>query len=709
MSDTTTERPSSDQGAFRPYAGVLAECHELLRNRACTTLSSLRQALVDELDARIQSSPTPEDTQVFIDLQRQLARGDEALEQAFASAFDHAFRELTRKRPAAQAPLYGAQTNAPMELSLVDDDAYSEALTVKGQANVLRGAAESELKDLEPRVAMMLGIDEFDSATNPVGPESVSEALKEACWSIQAPREAKALLFELLARRLAPELATLYRDVNQHLVARRIQPRVRHAVRRGGIEDKRPRRRHEPPADGDAADMLRQILTPREGQEFSRSTLGAPAPSTELMTLLTRLQQGEKEVTLGADRFAVDAGALGPVNILHGLVDAGLGKHGGSVDNIVIDVVATVFDFIFDDDRVPEAMKGLIGRLQLPVLKLALADHGFFSNRQHPARRLISALAQAASTWDGEFSVDTALYKVAEPLVLRIQNEACEDHSVFTACLEQFEAWLAEQDSTIDRKSAALTSQLEKKERQEIARGVALGVLAAHVGDATLPESVRKFLSEAWVVVLTRAALDGGEDGTAWRGAVETMNDLVWSVQPKTVAEDRQRLVKLLPGLLRSLRTALDEAKVGPESRDGFFSDLVKLHAAAVKSGMSAPQSPAAQASASTSAAAPARQAEEIATEPEPLELDHLKRGTWVELRPATGNPLAVRLTWISPARTMFLFANRQGQRALALTRVELARKFLNGEAALFDDEPFLDRIVSDVLDDYRPAGQAAQ
>jgi hypothetical protein len=87
-------------------------------------------------------------------------------------------------------------------------------------------------------------------------------------------------------------------------------------------------------------------------------------------------------------------------------------------------------------------------------------------------------------------------------------------------------------------------------------------------------------------------------------------------------------------------------------------------------------------------------------------ELDMLERGTWIELRLESGERRAVRLTWISPARTMYLFANRQGQRALALTRSELARKFNTGEALLVDDEPLMDRLVADVLDDYKPASE---
>jgi hypothetical protein len=88
--------------------------------------------------------------------------------------------------------------------------------------------------------------------------------------------------------------------------------------------------------------------------------------------------------------------------------------------------------------------------------------------------------------------------------------------------------------------------------------------------------------------------------------------------------------------------------------------------------------------------------------EPETLELEMLRRGDWIELKDESGEKRRFRLTWISPARTMYLFANRQGQRALALTRSELTRRFGCGEAITSNDEPLIDRIVDNVLDTYQ-------
>lgn len=697
-----TDATAGAQGAPRVYAGVMSECRNLLRERLRSAMASARIKLGEELfqhEAQGTGTGPQHPLHELGDLDR--ADNDE-LERAFSSAYDHGFRTRARKYSSTTTSLYRTDTEGTMELSLVDDQSFAESLIVKNVANLFEGACDDELKDLRARVALMMGVADLDRSTNPFGTEAVSEALKHACWSLTCPQPAKVQLFEFVARALLPALKAAYHDINAHLVARNVLPRVRHAVRHGGAL--RGKKRHPHPHDSSegTTDTLRQLFTPRDEREESAGEGGTLIPvDAAVLSMLTQLQQGASDGFLGGERFSIDHDAAATVNLLHGLLEAGLGKHVGSVDGIVIDVVATLFDFIFEDERVPDTMKGLIGRLQLPVLKQALVDRSFFANRLHPARRLISALAHAATTWDGEFSVDSSLYRAAEPLVVRIQNEAGEDDDVFATCLAALEAFLTEQELRADEKAALLTSRLEQRERLEIARSIGESAIAPHLAAPDLPDPIRVFLGGPWLSVLVAAIERGGEDGKPWLEAIETMDELIWSVRPKQGAEERQRLVKLLPGLLRSLRAGLDATTVGTEVRDAFFAELVKLHAAAVKSGMSG-QSASTGPTATTTASVDGTPRPVEAGAPPPAQLDALERGRWIELHIEESGARAVRLTWVSPARTMYLFANRQGQRALALTRAELARKFVSGEAQLLDDEPYMDKIVAEVLDEYQ-------
>src|SRR5687768_17705629 len=64
------------------------------------------------------------------------------------------------------------------------------------------------------------------------------------------------------------------------------------------------------------------------------------------------------------------------------------------------------------------------------------------------------------------------------------------------------------------------------------------------------------------------------------------MDDLLWSVEPKVVAEDRKRLVTMLPGMLKHVQEALHRGDMSDERRGAFLSTLVDCHAAAVRAGL---------------------------------------------------------------------------------------------------------------------------
>lgn len=703
-------------------AEVLAECRDLVLDRLCGAIAASIEDIEADLLGRFDAAISSDQVKLYTEAQRQLALVKSDIDRQFRSTFQRSFQQKSEV-PRHDSGVYGADDGTVLELALVAREEVADEVTVRNLANRMGGACEAELAELKPRLAHLFGRPEVPAENDPFAPEAVCQVLKEVCWKMDSPRSVRTLLLEQFANRLAAEMAALYREINRHLVSRRVLPRVRHVFRRnrptgmsgsrvsaagetvGGANGPGPEN-----ADNDLLGVLRQLLaagdTPRgTGGTRAQGLDAASGASGELIGLLDRLQRGESGLTIGGEPFDLHPASGDTSNLLHALLDSGLGKHVGEFDSALIDVVATLFDYIFDDPRVPALMKGLIGRLQIPLLKLALLEREFFSNRHHPARRLVNTLAQAAADWEGTLSADASLYRIAESLVERIQSEFSDDAGLFSACLAELDAFLAETERSADARTADLATQLENRERFEIASAVAKDAVAAHVNDGGLPESVRQFLAGAWLQVLTNAALTGGQDGALWQCAATTMQDLVWSVAPKHGAEERRRLVRIIPALLRGLREGLDDAGIDRPIQEEFFSALVRLHAAAVKAGMGAGVSrPAAVAADSPGIAAPLADpapgvpAADEPDEGERCEFERLKRGCWLNLRDEAGILRRVRLSWISPARTMYLFTNRQGERAMALSRPELAHRFADGSAALAEDRPLLDRIVDDVL-----------
>jgi len=497
--------------------------------------------------------------------------------------------------------------------------------------------------------------------------------------------------------------------------------------------------------------------TPGSGAVAGPGTGGMAVPLAHnpvVLTQLTQLQHGDGATEIPA-LTQLAAGTVAPVAILRDIRETVLGDKLGHADAMTIEVVAMLFDFIFDDKQVPDPIKALIGRLQIPVLKAAMLDQAFFSKKTHPTRRLLNALAEAATGWDKTVDHDSPLYREVEVIVQKILDTFEDDLSIFDAMLDEFQHFLDEQEQAANALVEAATPLIVEKEKRAIAMDEAAeaaeNAVRLRAGDAEIPEAVRTFLCRSWTGALSSAYLTGGAESAAWLEAVSTMDDLIWSVRPKTTKEGREQLIKVLPSLLRRLKTGMERAKTDNGVREQFMGQLVKCHAAAVSVGFHGEarsvgtgepavvlQFPKPQANAAKEVKleiitpnpthdgldveeitigsvgwVEEEDASEADTVVDTVEIDEetardavaaLKPGMMVEFRHHGMEPMQARLKWISPLKGAYLFADRQGKRAATMPRDKLEAAFRIGSAKLIDEAPLLDRAVDNVIETLKKA-----
>ena len=92
-----------------------------------------------------------------------------------------------------------------------------------------------------------------------------------------------------------------------------------------------------------------------------------------------------------------------------------------------------LFEYILDDRNLPDPMKALLSRLQIPMLKVAILDSVFFASKNHPARRLLNNLARASVGWadDGD-RCPKSLYGQVSSIVDRVLSEFSDDIGLFS-------------------------------------------------------------------------------------------------------------------------------------------------------------------------------------------------------------------------------------------------------------------------------------
>jgi exonuclease VII small subunit len=299
----------------------------------------------------------------------------------------------------------------------------------------------------------------------------------------------------------------------------------------------------------------------------------------ELIGSLTRLQHGDA-AALPAGMPGIDMAGLasGKTNVVRELKSQGLGNHVDQTDGVTIDIVAMLFDQIFGDERVPEALKGLIGRLQIPVVKVAVLDKKFFSKKSHPARRMLDTLGEFALGLDPSFDQTSPLYKQIESVIARLLDTFVDDVAVFDQLQSELMAVIQEENKRAELAAKEMARKIAYKERLEVGKAMAQLEIRNRAQTHQLPQLVQKLLADEWMRLLLLTYARHGQDSDAWKTAIETMDHLIWSVDHKPSPEDRRKLAHLLPGLLKRLQTGMQLVGVEEDKRKQFFTRLMRMH-----------------------------------------------------------------------------------------------------------------------------------
>jgi hypothetical protein len=458
---------------------------------------------------------------------------------------------------------------------------------------------------------------------------------------------------------------------------------------------------------------------------------GAPIMATPILGEgLSRLQKGETGFELGDGMFVRVSGIpQGKHNVLRELQESPLGQRVNQLESMTIELVAMLFDFIFETRDLPDGIKALLARLQIPVLKAAMLDGAFFAKRSHPARILVNALAQAGLGWSPAMGYDDPLYKKIHDIVHAILDSFADNLTIFEELNADLEAFVSEEEKAAEANIQATAEQIHERDRREIAPMIAKMQTERRIETYPVPNFLAVFLRQRFTSALERLYLAAGDESEAWDQAVATIEDLVWSVQPKRTREDRKHLVALLPSLLKRLATSMEGIGWSRDEHERFMENLVEAHAAAVKPQPATAELPtegvAQQAKVEAEQAkaagddAGAVKAEELAeamsragppaaaVEEKPAPLDDrfleiaqsLERGMWIEFEGEGGQLAFARLAWVSPLRGTYLFTNRQGQKALSMTAEELAELFRTDQARLVEAEPLLDQAFTSMME----------
>lgn len=645
-------------------------------------------------------------------------------------------------------------------LSLVQPDELEQSVALDGMVGRALTRNRLPLTHLATRMNSLVK-EHVDDDTNPFAPATLAQIFLDSVASMELDIKVRLIVLKLYERYVFNRLDGLYHEANELLIAAGVMPDLKLTPTAG-----RPQRGGQaagrevaPSGQGPAIATANAASDANHQQVLSLfseliggwrhasgdtaltrlgSPGGAPMASNELLGMLAQLPLDESAPFLTARELRS--------RIQHSLAEqrrqTGEARSLARMDDDVISLVAMLFDFILDDKNLPAALKALIGRLQLPVLRVAIVDKSFFSLSSHPARKLLNELARATLGWNDQDDLTRdQLHGLLEGLVNRLLSDTHPQAELFETVHAELAEFLKVEHRRASRFEQRTRDAEEGRAKVEAARNkVAMSLNELLVGK-TLPVLVIDAMRDTWSQVMQMVWLREGEDSQAWHQVVATAQELVQSMLSdggyspehqarvlvdikaglELIGQDEQQSAPLINGFAELQKAAsarvqdVTSTVVAPDAKRADLAgspeaesqptvvDLTDIPAAAEV------VEPAYE---SVHVAEPILEAAVEETEELITDLPSINAATWVA-NLHTGGWFDLSMSPEAPAQRCklaaiisfsgkYIFVNRSGMKVAEFAKTALYQHFDNGLIRLVDDNQLFDRALESVIGNLR-------
>ncbi|MCW5649085.1 MAG: DUF1631 family protein [Ramlibacter sp.] len=651
---------------------------------------------------------------------RQLQQFRSMLCDSFGQALLSEFSQAVTGADASQGP----RSLSFDALELMGDDQVQERIERVRAQQAAQQAVEAELGVLNALVCAARGLKTVQADRNPLRPEIYVRALGAAIAATGAPADVRLRWMQHLGEALGPELARVYADLSQLLRGQGVEAagfNVIHAPvpaaqgRPTGMAQPHPRAAPETLL---TVAQLRRLLSggyddmdgaaeagpagrsePRQHPEFSPTVPAA-------FEALQEMKQVNQVMQRLADRRSVtSAGATEATGLREQLRK----QARGTGQALGLEVVGLMVDTIANDSRLLGEVQQTVRDLEPALLRLALIDPRFFSDKQHPARRLLDQFTGRSMAWSSAGAAGFAAFldpaKQAVQALLTTRIEGAEPFAFALQSLENL--WDEHARRERRQREKAVQALLQAEQRNLLAEKISRD-LRQRAETAGAPRGIVYFVAGPWAQVIAHARLTDPQGRADPQGYEDVVTDLLWSAMPEVASSNLPRLTRLIPGLLAKLREGLERIGFSRSKSGRFFEELMALHARASKAGAASAPAPLdaraqleaqfreadqaglwlAPAEAQDSGFMETQPPQSVAPRPlfeatqpgfrdtliepddtaAPALAQHdtvspvaeLTPGAWVELRMDSGW-IRTQLTWASPHGTLFMFSNADG------------------------------------------------
>lgn len=722
---------------------ILHSIRQTARRQLSGLLSTLFNNADDVLFEMADRSRNDADQHMYFDSMRELRVQRKRITTEFGQQVYANFDALYAT-DSVDDELAGDGESAVDDLTLVKNDDLEIAVAIAGIVSKVTSQFSLPVMQLTRRIDSLCDERTITERINPLGPHKLGDAFVAAIAYLEIDIRVRIVVLKLFERFVMEHLGACYEDANRLLAEAGVLPDLRNLMKRENAANRTthiPERPAQPTASaaepspamfagggGSDFSVLQQLLAGQPGGSYggtagggsggsaNSSTPGSTGPLISTPQLMSVLAAVQNEA--GAEPIDIDHVPTA-INLRQLVLARATDVAGGAVsgmgraDEDTVNLVGMLFDYILNDRNLAIPMKALIGRLQIPMLKVAILDKTFFSRTSHPARQLLNELSSAGIGWSSSAELKRdALYNKIESVVLRVLNNFSDDAEIFSTLVGELRTFVQQDHHRV---------QIVEQRVKEVEAGRAKTVSAKQTVERLvnqkasglrLPPEIGRFISDTWSRVLVYLCVRSDTQSQEWIDAIQTFDDLLWSVQPLDNQADVDARDDAFDDLLRRIEFGMEMITLaGPEIEDTLtvlrhrLIEIANSDRAFLADDAKPVEIAGAQVMEEIVLTAPGDVEPADVGEPEPemvREINRLTEGVWVEVLHEDGTKVRCKLAAIVKPGNKYIFVNRRGMKVAERTRMALAVELKRKSIVILDESQVFDRALEAVIGNLR-------
>jgi hypothetical protein len=396
-------------------------------------------------------------------------------------------------------------------------------------------------------------------------------------------------------------------------------------------------------------------------------------------------------------------------------------------DADTIDLLGMLFEHMSAELPAQSATQTLLGRLQVPLMRVALHDKSFFTRKAHPARQLLNAIAETGERWldPSNGPADTELIGAMQSLLDRFNNDFDGDLGSIENLLNELASY---EQGLIRKAEVAERRQVDAaigREKLAVARETAAAAVAERI-EATPPGPfVRNLLEQGWSDVLALTLLRHGESSPIYAKRVDIVQQLL-AASAKAREDKRAEPIEPPEELRSEIESGLGQVGYHEQDIQAVVRQLFVPEDAAnednpveatalVQQLALKPRLGESKTDEKTNEVGSRKKFHPPLTAAELEFLDQLLAlpfGTWFDfLINQQGDRVHKKMAWFSKLTHHCMFVNQRGNRSDEMLLEELAREMGKGQVMLTpqeEEDTFVDRAWNVIVTSLKRLGGLA-